>query len=805
MDTLLQDIRYALRTLRQSPGFTAIAVLTLALGIGANTTIFSVVNGLVIRPLPFADAAAVDIIYRTQPKRGFTHGSLSYADLLDLRAQSRSFTGLAAYGEENYNLAAGEETDYVDGSEVTANLFGLLGVQPILGRDFRADEDQLGRDGVVLLSYTLWQRRFEGRRDAIGQTLSINGRQRTVIGVLPPKFTFPYVQKVWVPLVVDPKTPRAQACCYRVIGRRAPGVTRVQAEAELQGVARRLAEQYPDADGSQGLRVAAYKQELVDPLTLLYLGVLLAAVGFVLLIACANVANLALARATSRQREIAVRTALGAGRLRLIRQFLTESIVVALAGGALGVLFALWGINLSKLGILEEIPYWVRWELNTGALAFTVGLSVVTGLVFGTLPALEASKGDLHAALKEGGGGRAGVGGRGRHRLRNALVVGEIALSLMLLVGSTLMIRTFLSISKVNPGFDPKPVLTMRLYLAGDRYEPDAARIGFFRDALQRLQELPGVAAAAASNGIPVSDNYSATPMVFEGQPAARGEEPVIGFRTVTDGYFRALQIPLLTGRTFLLRETLERSRVAVVNRTLARRFWPGGEAIGRRLRFTTDSSDDWRTVVGVVGDVQEDELDSKPAPQAYVPYADFPRYHMSLIVRTVGAPGAAAPAVRAAVRAVDPGIALFEIMPYPDLIVRSFWPRRLVGLMLAVFAGIALLLAAVGVYGVMAYAVAQRTHEIGLRMALGAEVGHVLRLVVGQGLALAGIGLAIGLVGAFALTRGLATLLFGVSATDPLSYIGISLLLAVTTLAASYIPARRAMRVEPLVALRYE
>jgi putative ABC transport system permease protein len=805
MDALLQDIRYALRTLRQSPGFTAIAVLTLALGIGANTTIFSVVNGLVIRPLPFTDAERVDIVYRTLPKRGFARGSVSYADLLDLRAQSRSFSGLAAYSEENYNLSAGEETDYVDGAEVTANLFELLGVEPVLGRDFRGEEDQPGRDGVVLLSYTLWQRRFAGRRDAIGQTLSINGRQRTVVGVLPPKFTFPYVQKLWVPLVVDPKTPRAQACCYRVIGRRAPGVTQAQAEAELQGVARRLAEQYPDADGGQGVRIAPYREELVDPVTRLYLAVLLSAVGLVLLIACANVANLALARATSRQREIAVRTALGAGRVRLIRQFLTESIVIALGGGALGVLFALWGINLSKLGILEEIPYWVRWELNTGALAFTVGLSVVTGLVFGTLPALEASKGDLHAALKEGGGGRAGVGGRGRHRLRNALVVGEIALSLMLLVGSTLMIRTFLSISRVNPGFDPKSVLTMRLYLAGDRYGPDAARIGFFRDALQRVQELPGVAAAAGSNGIPVSDNYSATPMVFEGQPVARGEEPVIGFRTVTDGYFRALQIPLLSGRTFLQRETLERSMVAVVNQTLAHRFWPGGEAIGRRLRFTTDSSEAWRTVVGVVGNVQEGELDSKPEPQVYVPYADFPRFHMSLTVRTVGVPGAAAPAVRAAVRAVDPGIALFEVMPYPDLIVRSFWPRRLVGLMLAVFAGIALLLAAVGVYGVMAYAVAQRTHEIGLRMALGAEVGHVLRLVVGQGLTLAGIGLLIGLVGAFGLTRGLATLLFGVSATDPLSYIAISLLLAVTTLAASYIPARRAARVEPLVALRSE
>jgi len=805
MDTLLQDIRYALRTLRQSPGFTAIAVLTLALGIGANTTIFSVVNGLVIRPLPFTDAGRVDVVYRTDPKRAFDRGSLSYADLLDLRTQSSSFTALGAYGEENYNLSTGDEAEYVDGSEVTANLFGLLGVRPVLGRDFRAEEDQMGRDGVVLLSYTLWQRRFAGRRDAIGQTLSINGRQRTVIGVLPPKFTFPYVQKLWVPLVVDPKTPRAQTCCYRVIGRRPPGVTRIQAEAELQGVARRLAEQYPEADGGRGMRVAPYREEIVDPVTKLYLGVLLSAVGLVLLIACANVANLALARATSRQREIAVRTALGAGRLRLIRQFLTESIVVALGGGALGVLFALWGIKLSKLGILEEIPYWVRWELNTGALAFTVGLSVVTGLVFGTLPALEASKGDLHTALKEGGGGRAGVGGRGRHRLRNALVVGEIALSLMLLVGSTLMIRTFLSISRVNPGFDPKPVLTMRLYLAGDRYQPATARIGFYRDALQRLQELPGVAAAAASNGIPVSDNYSAAPVVIQGQPVARGEEPIVGFRTVTDGYFRALQIPLLSGRTFLPRENAESSGVAVVNRTLAQRFWPGAEAIGRRLRLTTDSGEAWRTVVGVVGDVQEDELESKPEPQVYVPYADSPRFHMSLIVRTTGAAGAAAPAVRAAVRAVDPGIALFDLMPYADLIARSFWPRRLVGLMLAAFAGIALLLAAVGVYGVMAYAVAQRTHEIGLRMALGAEVGHVLRLVVGQGLTLAGIGLVIGLVGAFGLTRGLATLLFGVSATDPLSYIGISLLLAGTTLVASYIPARRATRVEPLVALRYE
>ena len=805
MDTLLQDLRYALRTLRQSPGFTAIAVLTLALGIGANTTIFSVVNGLVIRPLPFAHSEQVDVVYRTDLKRGFDRGSLLYADLLDLRAQSSSFSGLAAYNEENYNLATGEDADYVDGGEVTANLFSLLGVQPILGRDFRTEEDQPGRDGVVLLSHTLWQRRFAGRRDVIGQTILVNGRQRTVIGVLPPKFTFPYVQKLWVPLVVDPKTPRAQTCCYRVIGRRRPDVTRARATADLQGIAGRLAEQYPDADGGRGIRVAPYREEIVDAETRLNLWVLLAAVGFVLLIACANVANLALARATSRQRETAVRTALGTGRLRLIRQFLTESVVVALCGGALGVLLAQWGINISKLGILEEIPYWVRWELNPGALAFTLGLSFVTGIVFGTFPALEAARGDLHAALKEGGGGRGGVGGRGRHRLRNALVIGEIALSLMLLVGSTLMIRTYLTISRVNPGFDPKSVLTMRLYLAGDRYEQASARVGFYRDVLQRLQELPAVSGAAASNGLPVSDNYAATTVVVEGQPVARGEEPIVGFRTVTDGYFRSLQIPLLTGRTFLPRENAESSGVAVVNRTLAQKFWPGAEAIGRRLRLTSDSGTVWRTVVGVVGDVQEDELESKPEPQMYVPYADAPRFHMSLIVRTAGAPGAAAPAVRAAVRAVDPAIALFDVMPYPDLIERSYWPRRLVGLMMATFAGIALLLAAVGVYGVMAYAVAQRTHEIGLRMALGAEVGHVLRLVVGQGLTLAGIGLAIGLVGAFGLTRALASLLFGVSATDPMSYGGIALLLAATTLVASYIPARRAARVDPLVALRSE
>ena len=805
METLGQDIRYALRTLRQSPAFTVIAVLTLGLGIGANTTIFSVVNGLVIRPLPFVHSDQVDVVFRTDLKRGFDRGSLPYADLLDLRAQSTSFSGLAAYDEENYNLATGDEAEYVDGAEVTANLFSLLGVRPILGRDFRAEEDRPGQDGVVLLSHTLWQRRFAGRRDVIGQTLLINGRQRVVIGVLPPKFTFPYVQKLWVPLVVDPKAPRAQTCCYRVIGRRRPDVTRARATADVQAIAGRLAAQYPDADGGSGMRVAPYREELVDSVTRLNLWVLLAAVGFVLLIACANVANLALARATSRQRETAVRTALGAGRVRLIRQFLTESVVVALCGGALGVLLAQWGINISKLGILEEIPYWVRWELNPGALAFTLGLSIVTGLVFGTFPALEAAKGDLHAALKEGGGGRGGLGGRGRHRLRNTLVIGEIALSLMLLVGSTLMIRTFLTISRVNPGFDPKPVLTMRLYLAGDRYQAASARVGFYRDVLQRLQELPAVSGVAASNGLPVSDNYSATTVVVEGQPVARGEEPIVGFRTVTDGYFHSLEIPLLTGRTFLPRENAESSGVTVVNRTLAQKFWPGAEAIGRRLRLTSDSGEVWRTVVGVVGDVQEDELESKPAPQMYVPYADSPRFHMSLIVRTTGVPGAAAPAVRAAIRAVDPAIALFDVMPYPDLIARSFWPRRLVGLMMAAFAGIALLLAAVGVYGVMAYAVTQRTHEIGLRMALGAEVGHVLRLVVGQGLTLAGIGLAIGLVGAFGLTHALASLLFGISATDPLSFAGIALLLAGTALLASYIPARRAARVEPLVALRSE
>jgi predicted permease len=803
MDTLLADIRFALRTLRKSPGFTLIAVITLGLGIGANTTIFSVINGLVIRPLPFEHPGQIDIVYRTDAKRGFDRGSLLYADLLDLRAQSRSFTGLAAYGEENYNLAAGEEVEYVDGSEVTANLFGMLGVRPILGRDFLPEEDQAGRDGVVLLSYPLWQRHFAGRPDVIGQSLLVNGMQRTIIGVLPPKFTFPYVQKLWVPLVVDPKTPRGQTCCYTVVGRRRADVPRERATTEVQGIARQLADLYPTADGGRSMRVAPYKDELVDDVTRLNLWVLLAAVGFVLLIACANVANLALARATVRQREIALRTALGAGRLRLVRQLLTESIVVALAGGVLGILLAYVGVDLSKLGILEETPYWVRWEIEKGALLFTVGLSVLTGLVFGLLPALESSKPDLQATLKESG--RGGLGGHGRHRLRSALVIGEIALSLVLLVGSTLMIRTFMGLARVNPGFDPRGVLTMRLYLTGDHYQPAPTRIAFYRDALQRLQELPGLEAAAASNGVPIGQGGGGVPVAVEGQAVTPGEEPVAGFRTVTDGFFRTLKIPLRDGRTFLPRENAESAGVVVVNETAAKRFWPGAAALGHRLRFTSDTAVRWRTVVGVVGDVRASELDATPEPQVYVPYADSPRYHMSLLLRTSSDPAAMAPSARAAIRAIDPGIALFDVLPYEDVIARSIWPRRLVGLMLGVFAVIALLLAAVGVYGVMSYAVAQRTHEIGLRMALGAEVRHVLRLIVGRGLALAGIGAAIGLLGAFGITRALKSLLFGVSATDPLSFAGIAVLLTGAAFLASYLPARRAARVDPMVALRYE
>jgi putative ABC transport system permease protein len=803
MDTLLQDIRYALRTLRHSPGYTAIAVITLGLGIGATTTIFSVVNGLVIRPLPFAHPDQIDIVYRTDTKRGFDRGGVSYADLIDLRAQSGAFSGFAAYNEENYNLGVGEGVEYVDGAEVTANLFGLLGVKPILGRDFLAGEDQAGRDGELLISYALWQRHFAGRRDVIGQSLLVNGRQRTVVGVLPPKFTFPYVQKLWVPLVVDPKTPRAQTCCYTVVGRRRTDVPRPRAEADLQGITRRLAQLYPTIDGGRGVRLAPYRDELVDDVTRLNLWVLLAAVGFVLLIACANVANLALARTTVRQREIAVRTALGAGRGRLIRQLLTESVVVGLAGGALGVLLANVGISVSKLGILEETPYWVRWELNGGALLFTVGLSAITGIIFGLLPALQAARPDLHGVLKEGG--RGGIGGGGRHRLRNALVVAEIALSLVLLVGSTLMIRTFLRLAHVKPGFDPQHVLTTRLYLAGERYQQPATRIAFYRDALARLQSLPGVTAATASFGVPLGNGIGGVTIAVEGQPVTPGEEPIAQFNTVTDGFFDVLQVPLRAGRVFLPRENTDSSHVVIVNETLARRFWPGADALGHRLRLIGDSGTVWRTVVGVVGDIQASELDAKPEPQLYVAYADAPRFHMSLLVRTAGDPASIAPPMRAEIRAVDPGIALFDVLPYDAVIRRSIWPRRLVGLMLGVFAAIALALAAVGLYGVMSYSVAQRTHEIGLRMALGAEVRHVLRLVVRQGLVLVAIGLGIGLVGAFALTRGMASLLFGVSATDPLSYVGISLLLAGTTLAASYIPARRAARVEPLVALRYE
>jgi len=803
MDTLLQDIRYSLRTLAKSPGFTAVAVFTLALGIGATTTVFSVVNGLVIRPLPFKDPGQIDIVYRTDAKRGFDRGSVAYAALVDLRAQNKSFTALAAYTEENYNLAAGEEVEYTDGAEVTANLFSMLGVRPILGRDFLPDEDQTGRDGVVILSYPLWQHRFAGRSDVIGQSLLVNGRQRTIIGVLPPKLTFPYTQKLWVPLVIAPGTPRAQTCCYEVIGRRRTDVTRERATADVQSIARQLATLYPATDGGRSMRVAPYREELVDKVTLMYLWVLLSAVGFVLLIACTNVANLALARGTVRQREIALRAALGAGRRRLVRQLLTESIVVGVFGGVLGIVFAYAGVELSKLGILEETPYWVRWEIEKGSLLFTVGLSVVTGLVFGLLPALKSTKPDLHGTLKESG--RGGMGGRGRHRLRSALVIGEIALSLVLLVGSTLMIRSFLGLARVKPGFDPQGVLTMRLYLAGERYDSAASRIAFYRDALGRLQQLPGVEFAAASNGVPVGQGGGGVPIGIEGQAVTPGEEPIASFRAVTDGFFQTLKVPLREGRTFVTRENAETSRVVVVNQTAAKRFWPNAPAIGRRLRFTSDTAVVWRTVVGVVGDVQADELDAQPEPQVYVPYGDAPRYHMSLVVRTAGDPASITGPVRGTIRAVDPGIALFDVLPYDQVIARSIWPQRLVGLMMGVFAVIALVLAAVGVYGVMSYAVAQRTHEIGLRMALGAEVGHVLRLIVGRGLVLAGFGAGIGLLGAFGITRALKSLLYGVSATDPLSFAGIAVLLTGAAFLASYLPARRAARVDPMIAMRYE
>jgi len=801
LENLSQDIRYGVRMLLKHPGFTLIAVVALALGIGANSAIFSVVNAVVLRPLAYAEPERLVMVWEKRPRQNRERNPVSPADFFDWRNENKVFEQMAAVDARDFNLTGMDQPERILGSVVSANFFQTLGVAPLLGRAFLPEEDHLGANRVAVLSYGLWQRRFNSDPGIVGKTLALNGESYEVVGVMPARFQFLSSQfELWTPLVFSDAEASARGShSLAVVARLKPSVKLEQARAEMDTIARRLEQQY-QVNAGHYTNVIPLHEAIVGNVRLA-LYVLLGAVGFVLLIACANVANLLLARAASRQKEIAVRTALGATRTRIVRQLLTESVLLSLVGGALGLLLAMWGVELLVALLPPEAPRASEINLDGRVLGFTFAVSLLTGLVFGLAPALASSKPDLNDALKEGG--RTAAGGFKRNRIRGLFVVAEVALALVLLIGAGLLIKSFMRLREVNPGFDPQNVLTMQLSVPKAKYPDNKQIAAFFQETLQRVGNVPGVTEAGAVSSLPLSGSGATRFFAIDGgPPTPPGQGPNAGYDVASPGFFGALKIPLLNGRDFTERDNADAPPVVVINETMARRFWPGEDVIGKRLAI---GGQPWRTIVGVVGDVRHSSLDAEPRPQMYFSYLQDTLPFMSLAVRTTTDPASMVAALRSEIHAIDKDQPVFAIKTMNEVLARSVSQRRLYMTLLGIFAGIALLLAAVGIYGVMSYSVTQRTHEIGIRMALGARSSDVLRLVVGQGMTLALVGVVAGLIAALAMTRVIASLLYGVSATDPATFAIVSVVLTTVALLACYIPARRATKVDPMIALRHE
>ncbi|HVG32964.1 MAG TPA: ABC transporter permease [Pyrinomonadaceae bacterium] len=801
MGTLLQDLRYGVRMLLKKPGFTVVAIIALALGIGANAAIFSVVNAVLLRSLPYSDPDRL-IVLRENKLPQFPEFSVSPGNFLDWQKQNTVFEKLVAVRGFNYNLVdTSSEPERLRGARVSAGLFEMLGVKPAQGRTFTAEEDTPGHENVVILSNGLWQRRFGADPNILGRSLMLNSTSYTVIGIMPQTFQFPDREtELFTPVAFNAQQAEQHGAHYvSAIGRLKQGVTIEQARTEMSAIAARLAQQYPDSNTGWSVslfQMQEYEAREIKPALLILLG----AVALVLLIACANVANLLLARATARQREIAIRTALGASRWRVIRQLLTESILLALVGGGLGLLLAIWGTDLLLALAPQDLPRGQGVTLDGRVLAFTILITLLTGVIFGLAPALQASRPNLNETLKEGGRGPTG----GHHRVRGSLVITEVALALVLLIGAGLLIRSFHRLQQVDPGFNPKNALTVAVSLPAKKYAEDDQQSAFFAQLIERASTMPGVLAVGATQSLPIHDDYVLGFNIQGRPPDAPGEEPNTNYYAVSPGYFKAMGISLLRGRLFTEQDKKDAPRVAIINETMAKKFFPGEDPIGKGINVT-NGPERFREIVGIVSDVKQYGLDKATPAQTYEPFLQEPFSGMTLIVRTEGDPTAMNASIRSQVLSIDKDQPVSRIRTLEQIVYESVAKQRFSMLLLGVFGVVALILAAVGLYGVMSYAVTQRTHEIGIRMALGAQQKDVIRLVVGQGMVLALIGVVIGLVAAFALTRVMATLLFNVSATDPLTFLAIPALLTMVALAASLVPARRAMRVDPMIALRYE
>jgi putative ABC transport system permease protein len=815
MNWLFQDVRYALRQLRKSPGFTAVAVITLALGIGANTSIFSVVNGVLLRPLAFKDPARLVRVWHVPPPKSFpgmTFFAVSAANYRDWESQNHVFDSMAIIAYHGFTMTGGDKPEQVAACAASAGFFSTLGVPPMLGRVFSPDEDQVGHSHVVVLSHRMWQEHFGSDADIVGHNINLDGEAYLVAGVMPANFRFPDFAQMWTPMAWTDKERAVRGeHHYMVIARLKPGVELQQAKAEMNTISDRLQQQYPDDDKGWGATVLPLHDDLVSDVRTPLL-VLLGAVAFVLLIACVNVANLALAKTFSRQKEIAIRTALGASWPRVLRQLLTETVLLALAGGALGLSCAHFGIRLIVAFLGDKLPTSTEISLDSQVLAFTAVISIVSGIVAGVLPAVRLARGDVNQVLKQGlGRTDADSGG---HRTRSVLVVSEIALSLMLLVGAGLMIRSFQKLQGVNPGFDARNVLTMNAMVSRAKFSSPLQQINFFEGALKRIRSLPGVESAGVIDDLPLDNGGSHQPIAIEGRPVVpMSEEPEVDVRLISPGYISALRVPILRGRDLADTDVAGRPNVILISESMARQFWPGEDSIGKRLTLTF-FPDAVREVVGVVGDVKLDSLDqTRPNAALYFPLEQvsassnggWNSFPMTLVVRSASASAGMVPAVTNAVHDVDPDMPLRDIFTMDDLVANSLSQPRFNMLLLGAFAGLALLLAAVGIYSVLSYSVKRSVREIGIRLALGARLGDELRRVVLEGMKPTLLGVAIGTAGALLMGRVLSSLVFEVRPTDPITFVAVTLLLAVIALLASIIPAYRATRVDPMVALRYE
>ena len=812
MDTLLQDLRFAVRGLLKARAFAAVALVTLGLGIGGSTAIFSAVNAVLLRPLPYPEPDRLVAVWTNQSKRGYRRGSSSFADFEDYRAKTAAFEDLAALRSRGYTVTDGASAERIAGGRVSASFFPLLRVGAALGRTFTPEEDRPGAAKVALLSHGLWQRRFGGSPTIVGQPITLDREPYTVIGVLPPSFGFPMDLEeadIFTTMGLEDADSRGERGMHylAIVGRLKPGATLETARADLATLSGQLASSYPESNQGRVAVAVPLHQEIVGDVRGGLL-VLLGAVGLVLLLACANVANLLLARASSRERELAIRGASGATRGRLLRQLLTESLVLAGVGGALGLLLAFWGVGLFVALAPPDLPRLAEVKVDGGVLLFTSALSLLTGLAFGVLPAWRAARVDLVRGL--GDGGSAAGASVASQRLRSTLVVAEVALSLVLLVGAGLLLRSLFAVLTVDPGFDKDGVVTLRLNLPDLTYETSAKRAAFFKTLVDKTQALPGVKAVGAIQPLPMGGDQWVTYLHLEGRPEPPPAERLSGeYKSASPGYFAAMGIRLVKGRVFTDRDVRGAPRVVLVSETLARRYYPDEDPIGKRFAFGTSIDDDkddvqWE-IVGVVADVAHQRLDGPPGPAFYVSAWQHPWGFLSLVVRAEGDLGALATAVRREARALDPDVPVYRVRTLAELVSATVAQRRFNALLLGGFALIGLVLASVGIYGLLSLAVSQRTREIGIRVALGADRSLVLRMVVGQAMGLTLAGALVGLVAALLASRALQGLLFGVSANDPSTYCVVAVLLFLAALVSTLIPVRRALSVEPFAALRHE